>query len=343
MATLLPNTMITLRDVAAGRLPDGTQDREILELCAQNNPVLLDIPWRECQRGREYAGTVRTGLPKATWYAFYEGVDPSKSSKTQVINSCGMLGATLEIDARMANSEQDIAQLLLDEADAHMEGMGQEAATALFYGKVRENPKKINGFGFHYSAYTALAATDDKKAAFYCLNGAKASSPTTTDLRSVWLVGWGAGGAFGIYPKGSNVGLKRGQVKDSRGRDAAGKEFPAKVQDFDWQLGLHVRDFRKCGRICNLSITDLYGASPPDAVQMLNALRNRVSGDGVTQVLYMSRPTLSAIENCFYKQTNGNAISYNDLQQGIAAKIMGIRVAVCDALNVAEEQVPAAA
>ena len=111
----------TMRDLLSGRTPNGFVDKEIVEMMAQENPVLQDVLWKECNKGREDFVTIRTGMPEAVTRVFYEGFKGSKTSKKQVTNSCCTCTTGLEFDWRMYEQDKDkvaffeIQKAVLDE------------------------------------------------------------------------------------------------------------------------------------------------------------------------------------------------------------------------------------
>lgn len=345
MATL-GKGYITFRDINAGTLPDGSIDKEVVELCAKENPVLEDVLWKECRSGREDITTIRTGIPEATFRAYYEGVQGSKGGKRQVTNACGTISTALEFDARLYDDAPDKAQFLYDEVEQHAASMGDGAASALFYGNVSDNPKGFNGLAKTFSE-TAGATVDDTEAAFYALNGLRAANSATTMLRSLWLVGWGKKSVHGIYPQGSSVGLQRGKLEFIWVPDPedANKKLRVGIQEMNWNLGLNIRDFRYCGRIANIEAQAAFsdGTGFPNYVELVQRLACRVRTDGVTTRFYMPKIVWEIISTDFFRKTMGNAVKYADLGQKLPAALMGIPVALCDALNVNETAVAAKA
>lgn len=337
---------ITFRDINSGTLPDGSMDRDIVELVAKENPAIEDVLWKECSKGREDTTTIRTGIPEPTFRAYYEGVQGSKSSKKQVINACGTTSSAVMFDARLYDDSKDKAAFLMDEVEQHAEAMGQGAATALFYGNVSSNPKGFNGFAKTLAAYSNNN-TDEDEAAHYVLNAQRASNPSSAMLRSVFMVGWGKKSAHGLYPEGGNMGLQRGKLEFTwiPDPDDSAKQLRVGIQELNWNLGLNIRDFRYCGRIANIEADNGFGASTglPDYVEILQRMVCRVKQNGVTPRLYMSRIVFELFAVHFYRKTMGNAVKYPDLEQQIGGALMGIKVGICDALNVNESAVAAKA
>ena len=333
---------ITFRDIQSGRLPNGNIDKDIVELMAKENPVLQDVLWKECSKGREDITTIRTGMPTATLRMFYEGVAGSKSAKKQVSNSCCTVSTALTFDWRLYQQTKDKAAFLADEQKAHADVVGQGIAGLLFYGNTDEDPKGINGFARTYCEYAKEGFADDKKAQFYVLNGGHKTVKTAESaLRSVYLVGWGVKSVHGLYPEDSQMGIRIGTLTNQYMDDGAGKNLSVGIQEMNWDAGLAIRDFRYSGRIANIDIARAFDtADVPDYTEKIRRLVCRVKGEGVSQRLYMCRQMFEVLSTQFGRKTQENAIRYPDLLQKLDASILGIPVSFNDALNVDEEEVP---
>ncbi len=345
MATI-GNTALTLADMLKGRKGDGSFDSEIVDLVVQENPMLDDIPFVEANNGTAHRTTIRTGIPKPTWVGFYEGVQPVKGSKAQVQDTCGKMKAKLEIDADLYDNgpATDKAQTIADELGGIAEGMNQEMAQALIYGKLVDEPRAFNGlFKFYATAGADSLSYDRNDAAHYVFNGAKASSPSTSALRSIALIGWSPRTITGFYPQGAkSAGLDRGTFKKVEVTDSKGGTYEAYRQYLTWTMGLSVKDFRYGGRIANLESDHMLDASgQPNYIELARRLRSRVKTSGsVRRAWYMSQTVWEYIEVLFGRATQGNAIKYEDLEQrkGVPM-LLGIPVRICDAMEVNEAYV----
>ena len=345
MATIGTRYM-TFRDLHAGRTPNGFVDRDVVDMVTQENPVLKDILWKQCNKGREDIVTIRSGLPEAVVRAYYEGWTGTKSSKRQVTNACCRVTTGIEFDFDLYSQDKDKAAFLTDEQKAHSAVLGDKVASLLFYGDTQGDPKGINGFAKTFGQYGATSGgsmvTDDKVAAFYCLNGGDAAG--TQARRSVFLVGWGANSAHGIYPEGTSAGIEIKPLQHQMVRQADGSNLDMGLQEMNWYAGLNIRDFRFCGRIANINIaTDPGSNGATDITKLVRKLVTRAKSTGVTQRLYMARLVFEAIAEQFEKKTQGNAVKYADLEQKKDATLMGIPVAFCDCMNGDEAAVEAAA
>src|SRR5687767_15267732 len=131
MATLA-TTHPTLLDLARRTDPDGNI-ADIVEILNQTNEVLDDMVWLEGNLVTGHRTTIRTGLPTPTWRKMYGGVQPTKSTTAQITDNTGMLEAYAEVDKALADLNGNTASWRLSEEAAHIEGMSQEAAEAIFY------------------------------------------------------------------------------------------------------------------------------------------------------------------------------------------------------------------
>jgi len=350
MATL-GSRYITFRDILSGRTPNGFVDKDIVEMMAQENPVLQDVLWKQCAKGREDYVTIRTGMPEAVLRAFYEGWTGSKTSKMQVTNACCTVTTGLEFDWRLYEQDKDKAAFLADEQRAHSSVLGDKVASLLFYGDTETSPKGINGFAKTFSTYGAISgsgmATDDTKAAFYCFNagkGAEAGSDADSIARrSLFLIGWGARSAHGIYPEGASAGIKIDTLECQTVKQSDGSNLKMGLQEMNWEAGLNIRDFRYCGRVANINImSDPMAGDTPDVSLLVRRLVSRIKTNGATQRFYCSRLAFEHVAMQFERKTQGNAIRYADLEQKKEAALLGIPVAFCDCMNGDEKEVAAA-
>lgn len=246
MAALTANNP-TLLDVAKRLDPDG-KIAAIVEILNATNPVLDDLTFVEGNLPTGHRTTIRTGLPTPTWRKLYGGVQPTKSTTVQVTDSCGMLEAYAEVDKALADLNGNTAAFRLSEDAAHIEAMGQEMASTLFYGNEGTEPEAFTGLAPRYNSKSAQNADN-------IIDAGGAGSDNT----SIWLCVWGPQTGFGIYPKGSTAGLQmtdKGQVTVEN-VDGNGGRMEAYRTHYRWDAGLTIRDWRYFVRIANIDVSDL--------------------------------------------------------------------------------------
>lgn len=338
------NTVLTYRDLVAGRKGDGSFDSDIVELMVDQNPILDDIVITEANDGSSNKTTIRTGLPSVAWTGFYEGVQASHGSKKQVRNTSGRIKTKIEVDKDLWDQAPDKNALLLDEVSSHSEAMMSEMADCLFYGNVDSEPRKFNGLVNFYGQLQAASSTDDRVARHYVFDGMSPTQASEAALRSIWLVGWGQKSLRCFYPQRSQGGLRKGEWKPVDVEDGitTGATLEVYRQYMTWELGLDVRDYRYGGRIANVQADEMFDTTGvPNYIELLQQLVTRVHDSGVRQAFYMDKIVLEAMQVWFSRKTMGNAITYENVQQrlGKVPHIFGIPVRYCDALNTNETKV----
>lgn len=274
------NTALTYADWAK-RYNDG-KISVIVELLAQTNEILDDMRWVEGNLPTGHRTTVRTGLPQGTWRQLNYGVQPAKSTTSQVNDACGMLETYSEIDKALADLNGNTAEFRLSEDKAFLEGLSQQMAQTIFYGDTATTPEKFTGLGARYNTLNANAA----KSAQNIIDAGGSGSDNT----SIWLVVWGDLTVHGIFPKGSKAGIQMRDLGEQTLGDANGDRYQGYRTHYKWDAGLTVRDWRYAVRIANIDVGDLAGANPPDLVKFMIKATHKVPSLKTGQpVFYMNR------------------------------------------------------
>lgn len=261
MATV-GGTNPTLADVLARTQPDGGVETNLAEVNMQvNEELLTDMTFIEGNLPTGHQHTIRTGYPSATWRKFNYGVAQTKSRTQQVTDSCGMLEARSEIDEELAELNGNAQAWRFSEDKAHIIGMNEQLATAVMYSSTKTDPEKIHGLAPRFSALTGAATSDQ------ILN----AGGTGSDNTSIWLVGWGPEGVFGVYPKGTKAGLEVNDKGKEPVKDADSNTYYAYVTQYKWKIGLAVKDWGYVVRIANIDYSDLVktAATGADLVDLM--------------------------------------------------------------------------
>lgn len=259
LGTLLATTALTLVDIAK-RLDPNDQVARIIELLAQTNQILEDMPFLEGNLTTGHRTTVRTGLPTPTWRLLNGGVLPTKSVTAQIDEHCGMLEDWSQVDQAVAELGGNPGAVRLSEARAHLEGMNQEAASTIFYGSAVA-PAEFIGLAARYAALTGAGNSD---------NVISAGGTGSTDNTSMYLIQWDPETITGIYPKGSKAGLGHDDLGLDTVENAGGVTgalMRAYRDRWTWHLGIALKDWRHVVRVCNIDVSNLGSAS--DAADLL--------------------------------------------------------------------------
>jgi len=245
--SLLAANYSTLLDWANKTDPKGAPAM-IIEMLSQNNEIMDDIPYIEGNLPTGHRHTVRTGLPSGTWRKLYQGVQPTKSTTAQVTDTIGMLEAYSEPDKAEADLNGNTKAFRMDEATAHMEGMGQQLASAFFYSDESVNPEQFTGLAPRFNDLSASNADNIIDA-----------GGTGSDNTSIWLIGWGKKKVHGIFPKGqsANAGISHEDLGQQTVQLSDNSRYEAYRDHFKFSGGFAVPDWRYVVRICNIDVSDL--------------------------------------------------------------------------------------
>jgi len=322
----------TLLDVSKQFGPDG-KPIPIAELLTLQNPILDDIPWYEANSVNGHKMSARSGLPAAAWRKLNGGVPASKSSYSDVTESMGMLAARGMADKAQADLSPDVSAFRLNEAKGHLQAMNNEFADTLFYGDTDIDPEQFLGFAPRFDSTTAE-------------NGPQIidAGGSGTDLCSIWLIGWGTEGAFGLYPKGSSAGLKHQDLGvDLEDAPNGSGKLLAYRDWYEWHGGLGVKDWRKVVRIANIEHTTITTAGAGTAADpklidlMVQAIEQADEGD-VRYAFYMPRKLRSYLRRQITEKSNV-WLSMGEVAGRKVVEFDGIPVRRVDSLLLNESEV----
>lgn len=323
------NTALTYTDWAK-RYNDG-RISVIVELLSQTNEILDDMRWVEGNLPTGHRTSVRTGLPQGTWRQLNYGVQPTKSTTTQITDACGMLETYSEIDKALADLNGNTSEFRLSEDKAFLEGLSQQLAQTLFYGNTDSTPEKFMGLSLRFNTVNPS-------------NGAIAQNVidgggTGADKTSVWLVVWSDFTVHGIFPKGSKGGLQMRDLGEQTLTDPNGNRFQGYRTHYKWDAGLTVRDWRYAVRIANIDVSDLAGGSPPDLIKMMIKATHKVPSLKTGQpVFYMNRTGRQWLD--IQAATKDNVmLKISEFEGRPVREFLGIPIRTCDQILNTEARV----
>jgi hypothetical protein len=329
---------LTLADIAS-RSETNKMDitKDIVEMLNKENAIFDDMLWRPGNMGGGHKYIIRTLLPKATWTKLYQGVPHSKSTTAQVTETFGRLETASQIDVRLYDQVKNPTQLRYSEDIACKESLYQSLATAIFYENQSVNEERITGLSPRFN---------DKTNAKNKVNVLDAGG-TSAYNRSIWLVGWGEEGAFGIYPDGDTgvAGLTMKNRKDFTAFDSNNNPYTVDRTEFKWNCGFCLKDWRKVVRIANIDKASLKTAGTVNdtcadlAWFMDKALDSIIAPSNVRLAFYMTRETLSAFKSQIKKKSNIYFTIGEYLGRLRVPSYQGVPIRIVDALDVDETQV----
>lgn len=330
MATL-GATYLTLLDKIKGENPDGSI-ADVIEMLMETNPILEDAVAVEANGKTSHRTTIRTGLPSGTWRKYYKGIQPTKSTKKQVDDIMGMLEDMSQVDEALANLGGDEGAFRLSEADAHIQGLNNQMATAMFYSNADDTPEQFHGLAPRYSE---IELTDKTKSGFNIVD----AGGTGSDNTSIWLITWGENSTHTIYPQGSMAGLQHDNEGRQMIQESDGSKWWALIDWFKWHIGLSVRDHRTNARIANIDVSDMKAGNVALEDFMLTAyykvLRAKARGQ---KVWYCNYDVAEALHKRAKDQANVQ-LRITEFEGKEVVSFMGIPVKTVEALLNTEAQV----
>lgn len=332
MGLVLGAGALTMMDWAKRLEPGGKVDT-IVELLKQTNELLPDMLFREGNLPTGHRVTIRTGLPAVYWRMINQGVPSSKSTTAQIDEQTGMLEAWSEVDKKLMELNGNVSAFRLSESQAFIEAMNQEMISTVIYGNGGTAPEEFTGLAPRYSAISGAANADNIIDA----------GGTQSDNTSIWLISWGGNTVHGIFPRGSQAGLKHedfGEVTVEVTAGIAGSRLRAFQERYVWEAGLVVKDWRYVVRICNIDTSDLTGATPADLIDAMEQADEILPNGAGNRVFYVNR----RVSRYLRKQaradvTAGGGLTYDNFAGKRILSFGGVPIRKLDALLNTEARV----
>lgn len=242
MATLGAENSII--EMAKNIAPDGSQ-MTIAMTMAREMPIFLDIPWFPSNDAWMHKSLQSAKLSTGTWRGTNEYVPSGKTLTREQYDVIGIIEDFASYDKLWIDRQPDPNKARLGRAKMHIEGMSQEVCSAFLYGNNKINPKKPHGFAPRLNALGR-----------YVLG----CSGTGSDLSSLYIVTWGEGCVYGVFPKngtapGGEFPVMHKSTTGPEGRvdtDSSGNKLIVYEDNFKFEGGIVVEDPRCLGRVCNI-------------------------------------------------------------------------------------------
>ncbi len=303
MATININGYATLLDIARRLDPNGRIAR-IAEVLDTDCPLLQDMPWVEANGPDGHLITLRSSLPSLTWRKYNQGILPTKSGTTQFTETCGMLDGMSKIDcdlaARMGGDEYRASEDL-----AFVSSYNRTLETAFFYSSQKTTPEQISGFSPRLDALTGIP---------YASQVINFGAAGGNDSSSMWLIGWAPKKVYGIYPKGTQAGLKMDVLTDDMVDDGSGTgaEFKAHRSKFSWKCGLAVEDARYIVRLANIDDDVISETGSGLITKMVDMLHRIQSLTNCNPVFYANRTILTYLHKQALDGTRAGQLTFDN-------------------------------
>lgn len=242
---ILTSTFPTLIDKFS-RQDSQQRIMKIVELLAKQNDILLDAEYQECNDGTKHKTTMRSGIPEPTFRLYNAGVQPSKTTTIPVNDTTGMMEDFGMVDKALADLSGNAAAFRTSENMGKLQGFNNKAARYMFYGNTATEPEAFLGLAPRYNSLSAESGANIVDA------GGLGSTNT-----SIWFVTWGELTTHLLYPKGSVAGFDHRDLGEDTHTFSDGKLMQVYRDQYKWDLGMSVRDWRANARVANIDVTTL--------------------------------------------------------------------------------------
>lgn len=329
---------LTLKDYHK-RLGPKHEIAPIVEIMDETNEVNQDAMYLEANNINTHRTVIRTGFPESYWRTLNRGVPKGKSTTKQVDDIIGMLENWSVVDAALADLNGTTREFMLSEEYAFLESMNQEVARTIFYGDLAKHPDRFQGLSARFCTRDHQVAPNAENV--LSLGG------TGNNCTSIWLLTWGDQTLHMIYPKGSTVGLKREALGRVPVSDDDGNEYMGYKTHYAWHLGLVVRNWKYCVRVCNLDLSTLStlidGGAAAAAQQklvrvMIDAANHIPAANRGRMAWYMNRDVKTMLDIIAAEKSNVN-LTIEKFEGRPVTTFKGIPIRQVDALG-AEEALP---
>lgn len=325
--------VLTLAEMK-NRLDPDNSVAPIIEMLSRTDEVLEDIPWMEGNLLDGHKTTVRAGLPTPTWRKLNQGVAASRSTTAQVTFPTAQLAARAEADEDVVALGGNTAAARLSETQAQLQALPQGFVDALWYGDPVANPTtdiaKFPGFHYYFKDDTT-GNTKDHIIDF---------GDNTSAMSSIWLVAWDPMVACGIYPKGSTAGLRHRDLGLQDAFDASNNRYQAWLDDYKWDCGLAVKDWRGIVRIANIDSADLISTTATQQALITALIQgiNKIPAMYRSKVkIYCNSTVATALELGAYADVKaGGGITFQNIGGQMVKTFRGYPLRISNGLTITE-------
>jgi hypothetical protein len=316
MALLTPGSF-TYAEWALRHDKDG-KISTLVNMLSQCNSVIDDMLTVECQSGNAFEFTQVVKLPTPSRRIYNSGVARSQGGVAKLVATCSQYADWATIDKDLAELGGNLAQLRANEVQLHMQGLGQQLASDLFYANRSTDPTAFTGFANIYNTVNP-ATSPIAKNVLDCLG-------TGNTNTSLWLINWGPTAIHAIFPKGTQAGLEHrdmGMLPITDGATPA-QEFLAYRDWLSWKIGLAIHDWRQAVRACNIDVAALNTGGAANLITILAKMVHRLpvqpsgvgpvnTSDSTPDKIVMGRPVFYA---------NRSILEYLDIQAANKSNVL---------------------
>jgi len=298
MATIDLANLITLLDLAQETKNGQFIDRA--QILTNKLPIFKDAHWEESLAEAAHTFGRDAALAHGDFRDINDGIDSTAGKADQVVEPIALYQDRGAIDEELVRLAHPNELRFRERKDnEHVRGGANWLGDKFLYGNRATNVNGVDGFQVRYNSLTVAPVNSS-------INVLTCGSAAANAVTSIYIIGWGPGKAFLIYPKGGVEKFLRAQ---DEGRHlvtgANSKQLWAYITEFYFRWGIGVFDEEYVQRLANIGTT---GANPVD-IQKLVQLANNMP-DTENAVVYCNKLVYSQLENAAMVAGNAHILNW---------------------------------
>lgn len=259
------------------------------KVLAKSKPFLRDMPMVASNQIMSNIGARQTYLNTPGTRRFNEYVTPTAVHTTPFNDPIAMVEDWSEVDYSLWKIQNNPNAWRQERDGMKVEALGQKMEDLVIYGNISTDPAAFNGLATRFNSLTARP-NGNTSWPYNVVSGGGSGGDTT----SIFVVQWGPGKVYGIYPKNMPAGLQiedKGLVTSESG---TGRMDVLRTK-FSWFMGIVVEDERCIQRYANIEVSGSSNTFNDDTlITCINNLPDRGAAPGT--VIYASRSICNAID-----------------------------------------------
>lgn len=292
-------------------------------------PFIKDAPMVASNQIMSNLGSRDSYLPTPGTRQFNKGVALSAAHTEPFSDPIAMVEDYSQVDYALWSIQNDPEAWRQGKDQAKVEAMTQKMEDLIIYGSVGTDPGAFNGLATRFNS-TTVRPNGDTTWPYNVIDGGGSGTDTT----SIFVVQWGPGKVYCIYPKNLTAGLlieDLGKDTVNTNTEAAPHYMEALRTHFAWYMGLTIEDERCVQRYANIEVSGADNVFDEDVlISCINNLPDGGASPGT--VIYCSRSIKTALDirakdknNVYYMPDNvwgGNVTMFRGIPVRMAEKIV---------------------
>jgi len=266
-----------------------------------------------------------------------EGAQEIKASSEQVIDIPVHFNNVIKPDPLFLKKFNSPEQWKADEVRALYQGYAEEYTDQVISGDADNDPgREIDGLAKRLGSLPS--DVNDVTDRYHTVRSAGGAGADNT---SVYVLGLGKAGVYGLYHKNGTAGFSMKQLPEQLITLGSGDIVCSPI-DISWDVGLCATNYRMMGRLCNIDYSDLTDDASAGA-NLMNTLTRLVNSTkvhlgGVTPIFLANESIITYFEN---QRRNFGGNGVNDAnadigKMGALTTFKGIPFIQTDAIGIAE-------